>query len=144
MTWGAMGLAMLGCWAAAAIPVRLWRPLARRGGAAVLLAGAVVGIAAAESSRIAIAVWQKDPGQTLTRATLGSVYSVLHLFCPNPVWRPAEWIVGTPSYAVKVYGPCSGAEGMTMILVFMGAYLAIFHRRYRFPRRCYCCRWGSP
>jgi exosortase E/protease (VPEID-CTERM system) len=134
VTWAAMGLAMLGFWAAAAIPMHLWRPMARRGGAAVLLAGIVVGTAAAESSRIAIAVWEKDPGQTLTRATLWSVYSVLHLVCPNPICRPAAWIVGTPSYSVKVYGPCSGAEAMTLILVFMGAYLAIFHRSYRFPR----------
>jgi exosortase E/protease (VPEID-CTERM system) len=134
ITWVTMGLSMLGLWAAAAIPVRLWWPLARRGGAAVLLAGIVVGIAAEEASRLAIKIWESDPGQTLTRATLWSTYSLLHLVCPNPVCRPADWIVGTPSFAVKVYGHCSGAEGMTLILVFVAACLAVFHRRYRFPR----------
>ena len=143
IAWAAMGLAMLGLWAAAAIPPRHWRLLARSGGAAVLLAGIVVGIAATGASRIAIAVWEKDPGQTLTRATLRSVYSLLHLVCPNPIWRPADWVVGTPSYAVRVYGPCSGSEAMTLILVVMSAYLAIFRRDYRFPRCCYWCRWGS-
>jgi len=134
LIWGSVGLAMLGFWAVAVIPVRVWRPLAQQGGAAVLLAGLVVGIAAAESNRIATVIWEKDPAQIITRTTLWSVYSVLHVVSPNPVCEPVKWIMGTRSYSVKVFGPCSGAEGMTLILVFLGAYLAIFRRNVRFPR----------
>ena len=118
---------------ARAIPFKLWGTLLRHGGSTVLLLGGFVGVLAVEAAKKASDLWEHDWGNALNTTTTGSVYWVLRLISTSLVYDPKDWTVGTRSFAVKVHGPCSGVEGMALILVFLVAYLAIFRRACRFP-----------
>src|SRR5262249_45465059 len=47
---------------------------------------------------------------------------------------PQELIVGTKLFAVTIAPKCSGFEGIGLIWVFLGVYLALSRRRLRFPQ----------
>jgi exosortase E/protease (VPEID-CTERM system) len=53
---------------------------------------------------------------------------------PGLLADPATRIVGTQRFAVEILEFCSGLEGMSLILVFMIAWLWYFRKEYRFPR----------
>ena len=69
----------------------------------------------------------------LNGVTLHSVARVLDSLVSPVYFDPAELAIGTPEFWVRVAPVCSGYEGIGLILVFLSAYLAVFHKRLRFP-----------
>jgi exosortase E/protease (VPEID-CTERM system) len=70
----------------------------------------------------------------LGQGTLWVAYGLLHLISPSPICRPAEFLVGTPSYTIFIADSCSGYEGIGLIWGFFGVYLWLFRHRLRFPQ----------
>jgi exosortase E/protease (VPEID-CTERM system) len=69
----------------------------------------------------------------LNSVTLNSVARVLDWLVSPIYFEPAELAIGTPEFWVRVAPICSGYEGIGLIVVFLSAYLAVFHKRFRFP-----------
>ena len=135
LAWVTAGLAMLGLWFVAAIPFRLWCPLASRGGIAVLLAGCLVGTVSAEVAGMGSALWERDQGQALNSVTTRLVYYLLHLVCPNPVYQPEEWIVGTSDFSAgRRPRPLLRRRGYGSYSRLSRRSLGIFRRSFNFPR----------
>ena len=99
--------------------------------------GALTVVAAGMASQL----WEQDLGKALNTATTGSVYMCLQLIFPNPIFHPEGWIVGTPSFSVKIFGPCSGVEGMALILVFLRPYLVVLPAVTASRELSGCYRW---
>lgn len=126
--WAASGVATLVVGLAAAVPPALWGPLLKSipGPAAV---GAAVGIAATFVGSASQALWEPLSTQTLRLVT-----SFLGLIHPVVINIPEQKIVGTPSFHVQIAPVCSGFEGIGLMLVLLGGYLAFQHRRLRLVR----------
>lgn len=75
-----------------------------------------------------------DRGRILQAAAFHSVHAVLRLFLPDITADPATWVIGTPRFAVSIGGPCSGLEGLGLVLVFTSAWLWYFRKENRFPQ----------
>jgi exosortase E/protease (VPEID-CTERM system) len=128
VAWAATGLTALGFWAAAAfadgrVGVPVWY------GSMALAAGSAAGVTAAAIGRAATGLWFP-----LSRSTLWVVHGLLSLVYADTLCLPANLVVGTPSFVVRVEPECSGYEGIGLILTFLAAYLWFARRDYRFPR----------
>ena len=128
VAWAVTGLSALGFWAAAAVPAgaagtRAWH------GSVALTAGSAVGIAAAVIGRISTGFWYP-----LSRSTIWVVFGLLNLVYADPIYFPADLIVGTNAFPARIEAECSGYEGIGLILTFLAAYLWFARRDYRFPR----------
>ena len=128
VAWAASGVSALAFWAAAAFPhgaagMRAWYA------AVALAAGSAAGVVTAAIGRISAEFWYP-----LSRSTLWVVHRLLSLVYPDPIYLPADLIVGTGSFAVRVEPECSGYEGIGLILTFLAAYLWFARSDYLFPR----------
>jgi exosortase E/protease (VPEID-CTERM system) len=124
----ALGLSALVCWGAAALPARLWLALARRGRWA-LLGGSLVGVVAWKAGPLANLLWP-----SLSRSTFWAARGLLGLFFRDTVSDPAQFLVGTPSFAARISPACSGYEGIGLIGVYLAVYLWLYQKDYRFPQ----------
>lgn len=70
----------------------------------------------------------------LQRLTFRSVQAVLSLLLPNLVVDSGPFILGTPRFTVSIGAPCSGIEGLGLVLVFTTVWLWFFRRENRFPQ----------
>jgi len=70
----------------------------------------------------------------LSGVTLDSVAVVLGTLVSPIYFNPETTEIGTPDFWVQIAPVCSGYEGIGLILVFLSAYLAVFHKRLRFPQ----------
>lgn len=125
--WAAVGLAVFVTWCAAAVSPALW-PLLLKRLAALLAVGIVVGLAAWTAGEWAGELWRP-----FRDATFCVVRGLLRLSGADLVCDPAQAVLGTTAFAVRIAPECSGYEGMGLIAVFMGGYLWFFRRRLRFP-----------
>jgi exosortase E/protease (VPEID-CTERM system) len=125
--WAALGATSLGCWAALALPIELWRPLLRRG-AGALLTGLAVGVAAWVAGLITTWAWRP-----LGLSTLWTVRGLLGLVASDVVCDPSRFIMGTSRFAVEIAPECSGYEGIGLIWIFLGAYIWLGRSSLRFP-----------
>jgi exosortase E/protease (VPEID-CTERM system) len=128
VAWLVSGAAVVTLLAAAALPPGLGKLLVRHGLRAIL-AGLLVGLAAAGAGRLTGLLWVP-----LGRSTLVAVRCLLGLVCTEPVYEPSRFILGTPSFSVHIAPQCSGYEGIGLVWAFLGAYLWFFRRELRFPR----------
>jgi exosortase E/protease (VPEID-CTERM system) len=90
-------------------------------------------IAAALAAAAAIPLTQ-DLWRSTAAATFELVRLILLPLLPGLIADPATRVVGTERFAVEILEFCSGLEGMSLILVFMIAWLWYFRKEYRFPR----------
>lgn len=67
-------------------------------------------------------------------ATFRSVQAVLGFLLPDLVVDAGPFVIGTPRFSVSVGAPCSGIEGLGLVLVFTIVWLWFFRRENRFPR----------
>jgi len=125
--WSAAALASLILWVAAMLPraaVRpLMRPLVR-----ALVSGIVVGVVALAAGYATSALWRP-----MSRATLEVVAFLLGITGHQVTEVPEQLVVGTQSYEVFIDRPCSGYEGIGLIVVMLGVYLLASRRSLRFP-----------
>jgi exosortase E/protease (VPEID-CTERM system) len=66
--------------------------------------------------------------------TFRSVQGVLGFLLPDMVVDAGPFIIGTPRFTVSVGAPCSGIEGLGLVLVFTSVWLWFFRKENRFPR----------
>jgi exosortase E/protease (VPEID-CTERM system) len=128
LAWLAACAATLLFWAAAALPPRLWFPLAKRGLAPVLI-GFGLGLAAIEIGRITMALWLPLAGWTLD-----SVHALLKALFVDAVYFPEMAEVGTSRFRVEIGAYCSGYEGIALIWVFLLFFLFYYRKELRFPQ----------
>jgi exosortase E/protease (VPEID-CTERM system) len=128
VAWLVTGLLTLGCWVGAAIPLRLWWPLARAG-TRVIAVGVAVGLWAWGLGRLVDRYWE-----LLARWTFVLVQGLLCLVVRDPVCRPADLVVGTQDFQVYISAQCSGYEGIGLIWAFLAAYFWIERNSLRFPQ----------
>jgi exosortase E/protease (VPEID-CTERM system) len=110
-----------------AAPLSFWRRLLRLTPIeiAVAVAGACVAVGA---GRLAQEGWS-----SLSSATLALSHWFLTLYEPNVLYDNAQRILGVGDFKVQVFGPCSGYEGVALIVAFLPIYMWVFRRDLRFP-----------
>jgi exosortase E/protease (VPEID-CTERM system) len=128
IAWFGTGLITLACWSAAAIPPRMWLPLAR-GGASAIAAGVAVGFVAWALGQLVEQIWRP-----LAVSTFVVVHILLRLVFNQTVIEPEHFLVGTPTFQVVIAPECSGYEGIGLIWAFLAAYLWLGRGRLRFPQ----------
>jgi exosortase E/protease (VPEID-CTERM system) len=123
----ALGVSALACWGLTALPARVWLALGRRG-LWPLAAGALLGVVAWRARPLANLLWP-----VLSRSTFCAAQGLLALVFRDTVSDPAEFLVGTPSFAVQISPACSGYEGIGLIWMYLAVYLWLYKKDYRFP-----------
>jgi exosortase/archaeosortase family protein len=127
----AVGLAALAC-----IPFSVWMRTARKT-SPVWIYATLAGIAAWFLRSPAQWLWIQSSAANvylLQVATFRSVQAVLGLLLPDMVVDAGPFVIGTPRFSVSVGAPCSGIEGLGLVLVFTTVWLWFFRRENRFPR----------
>jgi exosortase E/protease (VPEID-CTERM system) len=125
--WLACGAAAALCAFAALAPLALWLKAAQALGNIWLYSGAAA-LAAATVIPLSQEFWQST-----TAATFQLVRFILLPILPDLSADPATRILGTQRFGVEILDYCSGLEGMSLIFVFMIAWLWYFRKEYRFP-----------
>ncbi len=128
-----LGVALL---ALACIPLRVWTRTMRTTHPLWLLSflAGVLALALRYPLQLLWGTSIASHGRLLQIATFRSVYTVLHPFVPDLTADPSTWVIGTPSFAVGIGEPCSGMEGLGLVLVFTVIWLCFFRKESRFPQ----------
>ncbi len=92
-----------------------------------VLIGSVIAALAFAAGGLTTRLWD-----VMAVPTLVVIASVASLLLPVVVDFDAR-ILGTERFLVQMTAACSGYEGVGLILVFLGGYLALFRERLRFP-----------
>jgi exosortase E/protease (VPEID-CTERM system) len=125
--WALGGLGI--CFAGLAfVPLRIWLSLVYSGGAAWAYASAAL-LAMWKITR-----WSESLWQPATKLTFGLVKVLLHPMVPDLTADPATFTITSHKFALTVLTPCSGIEGLGMIVVFSVSWLWLFRRECRFPQ----------
>ena len=126
--WFLLAGVTLALWAATLVPAHLWLPLARQG-VVPLLGGIAIGILAWGAGALTDFLWPP-----LSRWTFSIVRALLGLLVTDLICEPANFIIGTQQFCVRIAPECSGYEGIGLIVVFLAAYLWL-HRQELHLRR---------
>jgi exosortase E/protease (VPEID-CTERM system) len=70
----------------------------------------------------------------LQRFTFRCVQGLLGFLLPDLVVDAGPFVIGTPRFSVSVGAPCSGIEGLGLVLVFTLVWLWFFRKENRFPQ----------
>jgi exosortase E/protease (VPEID-CTERM system) len=127
-----LGIALL---AFACIPLRVWIDTLRMTGWLWLYASIAGALAYALRSPLQ-SIWDNSdslPGHLLQIAAFHSVQFVLGLFLPQLQTDAQTFMIGTPQFQVIIAQPCSGLEGLGLVLVFTTVWLWYFRKESRFP-----------
>jgi exosortase E/protease (VPEID-CTERM system) len=126
--WAVLGISTLGLWCLTALPpAQLLQLLDRCKW--LFLGCAFIGLGAG------FAGWLTDNElwKPLSRGTLWLVHTFLQLTGADTVYNPAEFLVGTSTFAVTIEPACSGYQGIGLVWVFLAAYLWTNRAGLRFP-----------
>ena len=113
-------------------PTTAWRLILRTGRS--WLYALVAGVTAWALAPFLWSLWETSGGGVLTDVTFDFVHLLLRNVFPDIVVDRAKLVIGTPVFAVEIRGPCSGVEGLGMILVFALLWLWFFRKELRFPQ----------
>jgi exosortase E/protease (VPEID-CTERM system) len=78
--------------------------------------------------------WRDALWPETARITFELVQLVLQPLVPSLSADPAQLVLTTDNFAVRVSPTCSGLEGVGLMLMFCSAWLILFRSEYRFPR----------
>jgi exosortase E/protease (VPEID-CTERM system) len=126
--WVLAGAAVAASWLPLALPWRSLRVLWRHLLTAVLV-GLGAGGAAWIAGRTATGVWTK-----LAPITLSGVRAMLRFAVDDVKVDEARLAIGTGRFVVQVAPVCSGLQGIGLIVVFLGGYIAVERKNLRLPR----------
>jgi exosortase E/protease (VPEID-CTERM system) len=110
-----------------AAPLGFWRRLLKLTPIEIAVA-VTAGSVAVGAGRLAQEGWN-----SLSSATLTLSHWFLTLYEPNVLYDSAQRILGVGDFKVQVFGPCSGYEGVALIVAFLPIYMWVFRRDLRFP-----------
>ena len=140
--WFALASATLLLWLLAFAPAPFWLRLIHQE-RTLLLMGCLLGICAWQI------MWMLShtdglPGQgilgqeeywnNLAKPTMQLVHVLLGWFYSDLVYQPEKFLLGTASFQVEIFYPCSGLEGISLITIFLAIYLWLFRKGLRFPQ----------
>ena len=91
--------------------------------------GTAVGLAGWIAGQFASKLWE-----SLAAGTLWLVHDLLKQCAEDVVFLPAQRVIGTATFQVRIEWPCSGFEGMGLMLVLMASFLVISRQILRFPQ----------
>jgi exosortase E/protease (VPEID-CTERM system) len=128
VAWLLCGITGCAALFAALAPFPAWARAARNHRAVLLYA-----IAPALATIIAINLSQLL-WKPAAKVTFDLVAISLRPILPHLSADPASLTLDTGRFAVEIAAPCSGLEGMGLMLIFCSAWLWFFRREYRFPR----------
>ncbi|QGZ95477.1 exosortase E/protease, VPEID-CTERM system [Terricaulis silvestris] len=125
--WMAAAGAMVVCAVIALAPISFWFGFARKhaGHAIVALAFGALTYAAIEFSR--------NSWHDLSAATLYTSHWLLQLYEPSAFIDVPNRMLGALDFRVIIGAPCSGYEGVGLVLGMMSFYIFAFRRDLRFP-----------
>jgi len=75
----------------------------------------------------------KGGWHALSVATLALSHGILGLYEANPFIDVGGQILGADEFRVQISAPCSGYEGIGLVVAFLAIYLWVFRARLRFP-----------
>ena len=75
--------------------------------------------------------WIWKPWMNLT---FRAVQTVLAWLRPDVVASAATYTIGTRAFSVTISAPCSGYEGVALMMLFGATWLWLFRRDFRFPQ----------
>lgn len=125
--WLVTGAAACGLVVLAFVPAAFWVEVIRST-RHVLAFAVLVSAGGFVSSQLALTLWQP-----LSRGTMDVAYAILHPFVDNLIIDPENFILGSPGFQVEIGAPCSGYDGLGLILVFAVAWLWFHRAEWRFP-----------
>ena len=125
--WLACGTAAVFCAFVAMAPLLLWLKAAQALGN-IWFYSVAAALTAAATIPLTQGLWRSTAG-----ATFDLVRLILLPILPGLTADPATRVLGTQRFAVEILDFCSGLEGMSLIVVFMVAWLCYFRQEYRFP-----------
>ena len=128
IAWIATGLGAGFFWLLAIFPARGWLDLVRKNPSL----GVVALISLSASWILGFLTYRA--WEPLLGPTFMVVKWLLITFGQEVVSRPADLLLGTPQFAVKILPACAGYEGIGLISVFVGTYLWLFRDNLRFPQ----------
>jgi exosortase E/protease (VPEID-CTERM system) len=126
--WLGSGVLTLAFLAVSAAHSAAWRRFLFETRWPLMLAGGVA-VAASLVARAA-----RDGWDLLSQPTLLAAYELLRSVIGDVVFDPQSRLLGTPDFTVEVGVPCSGYEGLGLMAVYLGGYLALARKHLRFPR----------
>jgi len=126
--WLACAVAAVFCAFVATAHLSLWLNAARALGS-IWFYSVAAALAAATAIPLSQELWPPTAA-----ATFDLVRIILLPILPGLTSDPTRLVLGTQTFAVAISEFCSGLEGMSLILVFMIAWLWYFRKEYRFPR----------
>jgi exosortase E/protease (VPEID-CTERM system) len=126
--WLACAVGAVFCAFVATAQFALWLNAARALGS-IWFYSVAAALAAATAIPLSQELWPPAAA-----ATFDLVRIILLPILPGLSADPARLVLGTQRFAVAISEFCSGLEGMSLILVFMIAWLWYFRKEYRFPR----------
>jgi exosortase E/protease (VPEID-CTERM system) len=128
LAWIVTGLSAGVFWLLAIFPARSWLDLVRKNSSLVGIA--IMSLAASWIlGFLTYMAWEPLRGPTFL-----VVKWLLLTFGQDVVSRPADLLLGTTQFAVKIFPACAGYEGIGLISVFVGSYLWLFRDNLRFPQ----------
>jgi exosortase E/protease (VPEID-CTERM system) len=127
LAWLAAGAATAISWAATVFPAGIWITGLRtyRGTIAV---GAIIGSVGWTIGFATEALWTPLADYTFVVVRWG-----IERLYPVATVTAAEFVVGTPTFSVRISPACSGYEGIGLVLAFAVGYLWVVRDRLRLP-----------
>jgi len=122
--------------ALACVPLRTWIRTFRVTSPLWLYA-ALAGVCAGVLNPLFQSYWRAPlgaPGRFLQVATFDSVQSLLRRFVPNVVANSATFTIETPHFSAVLGAPCSGIQGLGLVLGFTSVWLWYLRKQSRFPQ----------
>ncbi len=126
--WIASGLGAAVFWCLAAMTVRAWARLAVRCLPLLAPCAVLAGLSLA-AGVLATRTWEPLVGWTFIL-----VGDVLKWLGQDVVWSAADMVISVKGFSAAIYPPCSGYEGIGLMVLFVGSFLWFFRSRLRFPR----------
>jgi exosortase E/protease (VPEID-CTERM system) len=126
--WFGLLALSIALWIGAVLPVGMGKPVLSIVGKPLVFCG-VLAVAGLVAGKLADRLWQPLAHWNFEVAgwLLSRVYS-------DVVIDPAQYIIGTSTYSVKITAACSGYEGIGMVILFLAAFIVWFRHELRFPQ----------
>ena len=138
-TWLVLASATLFFWLYALAPGQFWIQFIRQERSA-LFVGILLGICAWWIIK-GMLILQNAPiynddasWNSLSKPTLKVCHYLLGLIYSDIVYQPENYLLGTTAFQVEVSYACSGIAGVSLITMFLIAYLWLFRKEFRFPQ----------
>ena len=129
--------ATVGSWLATVLSPGAWFEIVKRSRLAI-----VVGLAVATLA-FSLGNYTGQLWSTMAGATMFLVEQMLRLISAHTMIDPTTRIVELDHFRVRIGDPCSGYEGIGLVVAFLAGYFWVFRRSLRWPQTYYLFALGT-